>query len=259
MTVGDSTRPLTRRTSVVIPVYNEERRLPSTLDRVLSFVGEDSEITEVIVVDDGSLDGSRELAAGFAARDRRVRVVAYEPNRGKGYAIRRGVMAAVSDAILLCDADLSTPIEELDRIAPLLSRFDVVIGSRAIDESKVALRQPWYRQFMGKTFNFLMRWITGLSFRDTQCGFKLLRRDAAQRIFAAARVDRFAFDVEMLMLGLREGFTIREEPVEWRNSPDSRVRIVQDSARMLVDIARMRFRIGHPSSGRRRESEQGNS
>ncbi len=234
----------TLSTSVVIPAYNEEKRLPSTLDRVLSFEGVRCKITQIVVVDDGSSDLSATTARRAGAGDDRVHVVSYSPNAGKGYAIRRGVVEASAETILLCDADLSTPIEDLEKLAPLLDEYDIVIGSRALDVSTVAKKQPWYRQLMGKTFNRIMRTVTGLPYLDTQCGFKLMTRNAALSIFSEAVVDRFAYDVEMLMIAARLGLRVKEVPVIWINSDDSRVRIVRDSSRMLFDIVRTRMRLG---------------
>lgn len=241
----------TRSLSIVIPVYEEELRLPATIDELERFASADDSVLEVVFVNDGSRDGTLRIARAARARNPLFRVVDYFPNAGKGYAIRRGVIAARGDDILISDADLSTPIDEVRRLRPLLDEADVVIGSRAVDESTVRVRQPWYRRAMGKTFNRIMRLVTGLPFLDTQCGFKLVRRSAARRIFSEAVVDRFAFDVEMLMIARALGMTIREIPVEWLNSPNSRVRIVRDSSRMLYDIIAMRLRIGRARGGGR--------
>jgi len=228
--------------SVVIPVFNEEERLPASLERILAWKGDLCSISEVIVVDDGSQDATLAIAKRFT--DERLRTVTYHPNAGKGYAIRRGVLESTADVILLCDADLSTPIEEADALARHLADFEIVIGSRAIDVSTVTRKQPWYRQQMGRTFNTIMRMITGLPYRDTQCGFKLMTRDAGRAIFTEAVIDRFAFDVEMLIIAHHLGLHVKEAPVTWLNSEDSRVRIVRDSSRMLLDIIRTRLRLG---------------
>lgn len=198
-----------------------------------------------MLVDDGSRDGTagvmRELGSGEAG----VRAVSYTPNGGKGYAIRRGVLdSAPGRSVLVTDADLSTPIEDLDRLIPLLDRNAVVIGSRALALSQIGVRQSRLRQWMGRAFNRIMRGITGLPFSDTQCGFKLFRHDAARAIFAEASVDRFAYDVEVLLIANKLGYRIAEVPVRWDNSPDSRVRIVRDSLRMLFDVLRIRMRHG---------------
>ncbi|TFH27046.1 MAG: glycosyltransferase family 2 protein [Myxococcales bacterium] len=232
-------------TSIVIPAHDEAERLPATLRRMAEFAATYAGlIKEVVIVDDGSRDTTRDVAETFSSPSFSVRVVSYHPNAGKGYAIRRGVMVARGDAVLLFDADSSTPIEELVRFLPLLGDADVLIGSRAVDESLTRVRQRWYRQGMGRIFNQIARVLTRVPFQDTQCGFKLMRGEVARRIFERATIDRFAFDVEMIILASVLGYSVAEVPVVWSNSPDSRVRILRDSFRMLVDVLRIRVRHG---------------
>lgn len=233
-----------RSISVVVPAYNEARRLPESMNRMINFVALHGIIREVIIVDDGSRDETASIVRAASSEIVDFRLVGYRTNAGKGYAIRRGIMEATGDAILISDADLSTPIEELPNLLTAIESADIVIGSRALEKSDIQVSQAWYRQRMGKIFNALMGRITGLPFADTQCGFKLLRLDAAKRIFEQATIDRFAWDVEMLMIACRMGYRIREVPVVWVNSSDSRVRIVRDSSRMLFDTLRMRIRLG---------------
>lgn len=230
--------------SIVIPAYNEENRLPATLRALTAYAGAHPEIAEVVVVDDGSRDNTAAVVRAYAHTDPRVRLVGYSANGGKGYAIRRGVIETRGDLVLISDADLSTPIDELETLRSALADHEIVIGSRALDESLVTVRQSWYRQTMGKTFNRIMRAITGVPFLDTQCGFKLLTRDAARTVFTESTVDRFAYDVEMLILASRHGFRVAEVPVRWVNSPDSRVSIVRDASRMLFDLLAVRGRLG---------------
>lgn len=196
------------------------------------------------MVDDGSSDATATTVREFARANSHVRLVSYWPNGGKGYAVRRGVLEAKADRILISDADLSTPIEELSKLESALNSADIAIGSRGIDESTVKLKQHWVRQQMGKVFNRLMRSLTGLPYIDTQCGFKLLPQAVAREIFAEATVDRFAYDVEMLMLAHRRGYSVAEVPVLWFNSPDSRVDLIRDSLRMLFDVLALRRRLG---------------
>jgi dolichyl-phosphate beta-glucosyltransferase len=226
--------------SIVIPAYNEQRRLPRTLEEIFEYAASSPiRVAEVIVVDDGSLDET--AAAARAVADPRLRVISYTPNRGKGYAIRQGTLAAEGDLVLISDADLSTPIAELEKLhAALDDRTSIAIGSRALDPSTVLRRQAWPRQAMGKVFNRLVRMIAGAPFPDTQCGFKLLRRSDAVEIASRAFVDRFAFDVEWLVLASRMGIGVADVPVAWINSPDSRVHVVRDSLRMLSDLVRIR-------------------
>jgi dolichyl-phosphate beta-glucosyltransferase len=233
-----------RTVSIVIPAYNEAGRLPTTLEKLRHYADSHSEVRQILVVDDGSRDATATVVSDLATRDRRIQLVSYSPNAGKGYAIRRGIIEVQSELVLISDADLSTPIEEIEKLTTALQEHDLAIGSRGVDETTVKQRQRWYRQKMGKAFNRIMRAITGLPYIDTQCGFKLMPRSVAREIFNRAIVDRFAFDVEMLMLAHHRGFTVAEVPVLWFNSPDSRVHIVRDSFRMLRDVLALRWRLG---------------
>jgi glycosyltransferase involved in cell wall biosynthesis len=198
---------------------------------------------EILVVDDGSADATAKIAADFL-RGRPGRVLANDENRGKGYSVRRGVLAAEGRWVLLTDADLSAPIEEHATLAAAVRDhdLDVAIGSRGIDESKVEIRQHRVRQYMGKTFNWCIRRMTDLPFSDTQCGFKLLDRRRVLPLFERMVVDRFAFDVELLFLCMRFKLQVREVPVVWRNAPGSKVSLIADPLNMLWDVARVRWR-----------------
>lgn len=231
---------------MIIPAYNEERRIAASIEKILLYSGQHpGEIAEIVVVDDGSRDETAAIIRSLQAGTPNLRLVAYGPNAGKGYAVRRGVMEARGDLVLISDADLSTPIDQISVLREAMNGADVVIGSRAIDPFTVKVRQGKLRQFLGRSFNRLMRTVTALPFLDTQCGFKLLRRSAARRIFSLATIDRFAYDVEMLMIALAEGYRIAEVPVLWYNSSDSQVRIVRDSLRMLWDVLIIRRRLGN--------------
>ncbi len=230
---------LKRSLSVVIPAYNEQTRLGPTLDKVIAWCAERYAPLEVLVVDDGSTDDTVRLAESRGAP---VRVLRVEANRGKGHAVRRGMLEAQHELVLFTDADLSTPIEELQRLEERLDGAPVVIGSRAAPDSRVELRQPLWRMLMGKTFNRVYRALLRSPLKDTQCGFKLFTRDAARDIFSHATVDRFAFDVEAIVIAQRRGWRVEEVGVRWINSPDSRVHPLWDSARMLWDVLRVRWR-----------------
>jgi len=235
---------MSRSISIVIPAYNEAQRLPKTLEAIADYAGEGRVvIDEIIVVDDGSRDPTAELARN-ARSSIPVRCVSYSRNAGKGYAIRRGVLEARGDLILITDADLSTPIEEVEKLLEALDEADVVIGSRAIDRSLVRVSQPWHRDRMGRTFNWIIRRVTGIPFRDTQCGFKLLPSGVAREMFSVAIVDGFAWDVELIVLAGRWELRVKEIPVLWFNSPQSRVSLVGDPVRMLRDVVRLRLRLG---------------
>jgi dolichyl-phosphate beta-glucosyltransferase len=211
---------------VIFPAYNEEGRLPATLARAREYLDGAGYPYEILVVDDGSADQTTAAAERFAAGDPKVRVLRYEPNAGKGYAVAYGAARARGEWILFSDADLSTPIEELERFLPLLEQgYDVVIGSRALRESRLEVRQPWWRERLGRVMNRCIRLLSGLDFADTQCGFKLFSRRAAADIFPNLTVRRWMFDVEVLVLARKLGYRVADLPVRWLNSGDSRVRM----------------------------------
>jgi dolichyl-phosphate beta-glucosyltransferase len=237
--------------SVVIPAYNEEDRLGTTIAAVRSYARTKSFATEVIVVDDGSRDKTAERAAdalrGFAGG----RLIRLPRNLGKGAAVKAGVLAARGDLILFSDADLSTPIEELDRFLPWIEQgFDVVIGSRALPGADIRARQSRFRELMGKTFNRILRRAFLEDIPDTQCGFKLFSEKAAKAVFPLVETRGFSFDVEALLLCRRFGFRIRQVPVVWCNSPQSKVRIVGSSLAMLVELWKLKRRHRNPSDWR---------
>ncbi len=229
--------------TVVIPAYNEERRLIPSLRLVAAYLRSRPGTWEILVVDDGSRDRTRELAEEMSREEPRVRVLALPRNRGKGIAVRTGFVAARGERVLFADADNSTPIEELNKLtgAMDLGGAAIAIGSRALAQSDVRLKQNPVRQAMGQGFNLIVRAITGLPIRDTQCGFKLFRRDACLEAFLLQRVGGFAFDAEILFIARRKGLGIVEVPVTWINSPDSRVRIWRDPALMFRDLLRIRW------------------
>lgn len=229
--------------SVIIPAYDEEARLGPTIGRVDAYLSGTGISYEVIVVDDGSRDRTREVVMEAARLMPNVRLLENGANRGKGYSVKSGFMNSVGRLVLFSDADLSTPIEELEKFLPeVKAGADIVIGSRALRESDIIKRQPIYRMLMGKTFNKLVRLLTVRGISDTQCGFKLFRRESCAALFGAQKVERFAFDVEILFLADKAGLIVRELPVRWINSPQSKVHIVRDSSMMLWDIIKVRWR-----------------
>jgi len=229
--------------SVVIPAYNEEDRLAESLPLIDDYIRSRKIDAEILIADDGSTDATPRVAAEFL-RGRRGRVLSAPENRGKGNAVRRGVLEAEGRWVLITDADLSTPIEEHARLADAARDrdLDVVIGSRGLPGSRIEVRQNVLRQTMGKTFNLLLRWMTGLQFKDTQCGFKLVDRERTRPIFKRMVVDRFAFDVELLFLSVRFGLRVEEIPIVWRDSFRSTVGILSAPPQMLLDVARVRWR-----------------
>lgn len=232
--------------SVVIPAYNEASRLAMTLERLLNYLRAQDYSSEVIVVDDGSSDSTRALAESFVAvaRPIELRVIASEGNRGKGFSVLNGVRHARGEIILFTDADLSTPIEEAEKLLePLRScRYDITFGSRGLKDSDVRVRESIVRESGGKIFNLVVRLVTGLPYKDTQCGFKAFKRDATRWVFDRQTIYDFGFDVEILYLASKRGLRLLEIPVQWSHHADTRIRFFSDAVRMSVDLLRIRFR-----------------
>jgi len=229
--------------SVVVPCYNEEERLPRTIEQIERFLDARKTDYELILVDDGSADGTRQVMDAAARSHTSVRVEALPRNRGKGRALAVGVEAAKGDEILVTDADLSTPIEELDKLqASLNAGAGVAIASRALRASRVEVSQPIYRVLMGKGFNLIVQAVLLPGIWDTQCGFKLFRGDVAHRVFANLTTDGFGYDPEVLYRARKQGVKIAEVPVVWRNSAPTKVSPVKSSLDMLKHVVRLRFR-----------------
>ena len=228
------------RLSVVIPAYNEAGRLPDTLRRVQDYLEAWDASHEIVVVDDGSTDGTSERAREAAGRE--TVVVRNEANRGKGYSVRRGMLLARGERRLMTDADLSTPIDELPRLlAKLDEGCDIAIASRAVEGARIEVHQPWLRENAGRLFNFLVRAVAVPGLRDTQCGFKLFTADAAREAFSLASLDGFCFDVEVLFIARRRGRRIAEVPVVWSNHAATRVGLLK-GAQAFLDVLRIRWR-----------------
>jgi dolichyl-phosphate beta-glucosyltransferase len=230
--------------SLVVPAFDESSRIENCIREVAAWVRTrpGARDWEVVLVDDGSKDGTAERAKQFAAREKLpLKVVSYSPNRGKGAAIRAGVLACSGDPVLVSDADLSTPLTEYDKLAERLPTHPVAIGSRALQEDLVRKKQAPHRILLGRAGNGVIRLFAVPGIRDTQCGFKLFRGDVARALFRDARVDRFAWDVEILYLARRRGLAIAEVPVLWFNSPESKVRVVRDAIQTLWDVMRIRW------------------
>src|SRR5213596_3500087 len=230
--------------SIVIPCFNEEARIGQTLRLTLDYLAAKSPESELIVVNDGSTD-----ATGAIARERlksaqiAARLLENFPNRGKGAAVRSGLLAAQRPIGLFSDADLSTPLEETPKlIEPIANgELDIAVGSRALDRSLIGIHQPWRREQAGRIFNLLVRFATGLPFWDTQCGFKAFRLDVCRPILEAAHVQGFAFDVELLFLAQRAGLRLQEIPVRWNHIEGSKVHFLHDSLAMLRAVIALRM------------------
>lgn len=226
--------------SIVIPAYNEALRLGKTLDAITAFLKEQPYTSEIILSDDGSTDATVSIAEkhlqGFEHK-----ILSTPKNRGKGHAVRQGMLAASGEFVFFTDADLSTPIGEVERFLPLLEKGeDLVIGSRTLSGSRIEVRQTLLREMMGKIFNLLARLCAFKEVRDSQCGFKGFRREAAIKIFKEQQLDGFSFDAEIIYLAQKSGMRLLEIPVVWRNSPQSRVCILRDPLRMFLDILKIR-------------------
>jgi dolichyl-phosphate beta-glucosyltransferase len=227
--------------SVVIPAYNEERRLGPGLRQALEYLSRRQLPYELLVVDDGSRDATARVAETFAGQG--VRVLRHERNRGKGAAVRTGLLASRGRKVLITDADFSTPIEEVEKLERHLQNgTPLVIGSRGLADSQVRQRQPFYREMMGRTFNLLIRLFGVGGIKDTQCGFKLAQGDAGRGLASELKIDGFAYDVELIWLARRRGYAVAEVGVVWVNSPDSRVDPIRSSFSMLRDVLTMRLR-----------------
>jgi len=234
--------------SILVPSYNEEQRILPTLARIVEYMDERDAPYEIIVVDDGSRDATRQVVHTFAANHAMVRLESYDDergnplNRGKGYAVRRGVLAAKGRNILFSDADLSTPIEEMEKLLPSINegKCGVAIASRALAGSNLAVHQPWYREAMGRTFNAFVQRLAVPGIQDTQCGFKAFSGEAARRIFNKARIDGFGFDTEVLFLARKYGYRVLEVPVTWRHRENSRVSPFVAPFQMMRELLQVR-------------------
>jgi dolichyl-phosphate beta-glucosyltransferase len=227
--------------SIVIPAYNEEPRLPASLARIAAYIRASGRETEVVVVDDGSRDGTASAAESFRGEIPCLRVISNGENRGKGYSVRHGMLEAQGRIVLFTDADLSAPIEEADKLLAALENHDVAIGSRAMDRSLIFARQSRFREFAGIVFNAIVRLTLRLPFVDTQCGFKAFRRVPCQIIFKQQSIDRFGFDPELLYLARHHGLRAVEIPVRWAHSPATKVNMFSDSLQMFLDVFIIRW------------------
>ena len=224
--------------SIIIPAYNESDRIKASLQKAIDYLGNKDYEYEIIVADDGSTDDTVEIANSFGGN---IRAVALPKNTGKGAAVRMGMLEAKGDIRIFTDADFSTPIYEIEKIIySLKNDYDVVIGSRALDYDMVKEHQPFYREFMGKTFNKFVQMMVIKGIKDTQCGFKGFTAVAAEEIFSKAKIDGFSFDVEALYLAKKAGMKIDEVPVEWYNDDRSKVNPITDSISMLIEIFKIK-------------------
>lgn len=228
--------------SIVIPAFNESGRIPATLDAVIGCVRANSWDAEIIVVNDGSTDNTAEIVRNIARHASELRMIENLGNRGKGYAVRNGVLHALGDIIMFTDSDLSAPIVEAERLFDAIAGgADIAIGSRWLESGRQTHRQPLYRQFFGRCFNTVCRMVMRLPFADTQCGFKAFTREAAQTVFQLQTIERWGFDPEILFIALKRGFKVQEVPVSWAHDARTRMSYLRDGMQMLKELAIVRW------------------
>lgn len=226
--------------SVIIPAYNEEKRLPTTLESVHKFLSDAERDFEIIVVDDGSSDSTCEVVKAFSVDHCGIRLITHSPNQGKGYSVREGMLKAEGELLLIDDADGASPIEELVRLENAISEgADIAIGSRAKPGNETVVRALSHRKHMGNTFNLVVQSLLLKGIYDTQCGFKLFKREAAMDLFSIAKLNRYAFDVEILYLARQKGYVIEEVPINWTNVEGSKINLVTDPLSMLFEIGKI--------------------
>jgi dolichyl-phosphate beta-glucosyltransferase len=233
--------------SIIIPAYNEQERIGPTLDQILCFIKSQPHLTEVIVVDDGSTDGTADIINDciekYLQEGYELRMVTNRPNRGKGYSVKRGLSEARGEVALMTDADLSSPITEAPKlINPIIEgRADIAFGSRALNRKLIGVRQSLVRDLGGRVFNFALRGITGLNFKDTQCGFKAFRVEAVRPVFQLQRIEGFGFDPEILYIARKRGLRLLEVPVVWNHSEGGTFNPLRDAPKMFADLIRLRL------------------
>ena len=230
------------RYSIVIPAYNEALRIPATLREVIACVREHAWQAEIIVVNDGSTDATASVVRAIAETAPELRLIENPGNRGKGYSVRSGMLQALGEVVMFTDADLSSPMEEAERLfAAIADGADIAIGSRWLEKGRQTHRQPLYRQFFGRCFNAVTRFVMGLHFADTQCGFKAFTRAAAQTVFQLQTIERWGFDPEILFIALKRGLRVVEVPVSWGHDERTRMSYLKDGMKMLEEIAIIRW------------------
>lgn len=228
--------------SIIIPAYNESARICGTLEKILAFVRSQGWSAEIIVVNDGSTDGTSLIVQGYAARHPNLRIIENPGNRGKGYSVRNGMLHATGEILLFSDADLSTPIEDSTQLLDAIERgADVAIGSRWLRTELQVQPQPLHRRIFGRAFNLALRLVLGLGYKDTQCGFKAFTRCAAQTIFPLQHIERWGFDPEILFLAMRFGFRVEEVPVQWAHREGTHISPLRDGMKMLLEMLRVRW------------------
>jgi dolichyl-phosphate beta-glucosyltransferase len=225
--------------SIVIPAYNEEKRIVKSLNQIIKYLEKNRSTYEIIIVDDGSTDKTIEVIKQI--NNKNIKIIKNKINMGKGYSVKRGILKAKHPLVLFSDSDLATPIQELKKFMKLIKNFDIVIASRNLKESNIKIKQPFHRKVIGKIFPFLVKLLALRGFKDTQCGFKLFKTNIAKKIVSLQTFNRFSFDVEILYIAKKLGYTIKEAPVVWIDKEGSKVNPIKDSIRMLIDLFKIRI------------------
>ena len=229
--------------SIVVPAYNEEKRIKRTLNKIYDYFEKSRLQFEIIIVDDGSKDDMEKVVKEFAQTHSEVKLIKYEKNKGKGAAVKTGVLASKGNLVLFSDADLSTPIEEFEKLKQAIDKgYDIAIGSRGLPESRIFIHQSKSREFSGKLFNFFIRIFIKLPFEDTQCGFKLFKHNVTEQIFPQLTIFRFVFDVEILWLARKFNYKIKEVPIVWENSNKSSVSFFSTSPSVMKEMIKIYIR-----------------
>ena len=228
--------------SLIIPVYNEEKRIKLTLGKCISYFKNKKIDYEIIIVDDGSTDKTRLIIKDYLSENKNIKLTKQRKNKGKGYSVKEGMLLANGDYLLFSDADLSTPIEEIEKFIKVMKKgYDIVIASRNMKDSIIPIKQPFFRKFLGQVFPFIVNLLILPGYKDTQCGFKLFKKEVAIKIFSKQKINDFGFDVEILFIAKKYGYKIKEIPVIWSNSLVSKVSPLLDSIRMFLDILKIRL------------------
>ena len=230
--------------SVIVPAYNEEKRLPQTLREINDYLKKQNYESEIIIVSDGSKDRTVGVAKNLMSEIKNLRVIEFKENRGKGFGVKEGMLGALGDFRLFTDADNSTPVNQIEKIWPEFEKgFDIVIGSRDLKGAILDPPQPLFRRFTGEVFKYLRKIIVGLwDIEDSQCGFKCFKKKAAENIFPKCKISRFAFDPEILLIGKKLGYKIKEVPIYWKNDLTSKVKL-KSMVKMLVDLFKIRWNL----------------
>lgn len=227
---------------MIVPAYDEEVRLEPTLRRIREYLSAQTYTWTVTVVSDGSKDRTAAITESISGEDARFHLIHYTPNRGKGYAVRKGMMEVAGEYILFTDADLAAPIEEVEKLWQAISEdVPIAIGSRPLKESRLEVRQPWHREMLGRAFNFAVQTLAVRGIKDTQCGFKLFRKDVAMDVFSRCKLNGFGFDFESLMIARDLNIAIAEVPIRWAHQEGSKVVLLRDGPRMLRELVKLRL------------------